>query len=60
MWNIITVIFCAMALLFNSYLWYKHRQKATKEEMKKQGWNAFHMISTLLIVVVLLQRIGKF
>ena len=59
MWNIITIIICAVALFFNLYLWYIYRSKTVKEVREKEGWDSFHLISTFLIIIVLLTRIGK-
>lgn len=59
MWNTITIIICAAALIFNSYLWYTYRNKSEKEIREKEGWNSFYLISNLLIIIVLLMRIGK-
>jgi len=59
MWNIITIIICIFALAFNSYLWYIYRNETNIEMREKEGWNSFHLISTFLIIIVLLTRIGK-
>jgi len=58
MWNIITIIICVVSLFFNLYLWYIYRSKTVKEVREKEGWDSFHVISTFLIIIVLLTRIG--
>ena len=59
MWDIITITICALALIFNLYLWHTYMNKADKEVREKEGWNSFYLISTFLIIMVLLIRIGK-
>lgn len=59
MWNIFTIAFCVIALLFNSYLWFIYTKKTNKKERKKDGWNSCYLIATLLLVTVLFIRIGK-
>ena len=59
MWNIIIIVFCGGALLFNSYLWIKYRNKTDKKNQKKEGWNQYYFMTTLLLLTVLLNRIGK-
>jgi uncharacterized membrane-anchored protein len=59
MWNIITIVICTLALIFNFYLWYDYKNKIVRETREKEGWNKYYLVSTLLILIVLLRRIGK-
>jgi len=59
MWNIFTIIFCVIALIANLIGWYNYRKKAAPDIRQKEGWNSFYIVSTILIIVVLLSRIGK-
>jgi hypothetical protein len=58
-WNIITICFCTLALLFNAYLWINYIKKTTKKKQNSDGWNSFHLVSTFLILLVLLNRIAQ-
>lgn len=59
MWNIITIIFGASVLIFNLHSWFYYFKKTDRKTREKEGWNAFYLISTFLIIIVLLSRIGK-
>lgn len=59
MWNIITIVICILALGINFYLWYGYNNKTLREPRDKEGWNKYYLVSTLLILIVLLRRIGK-
>ena len=59
MWNIFIIVICVIAFVFNSYLWFVFRKENDKEIRGKQGWNGFYLISTFLILIVLMTRIGK-
>jgi hypothetical protein len=59
MWNIITIVLCVAALIFNLYSWYIYRNMTSTEVLKKEGWNSYYLIATFLILIVLLRRIGK-
>jgi hypothetical protein len=59
MWNIIVIIFCVVALLFNSFLWFKYRKNTDRKIQKKEGWNNYYFMTLLLLLTVLLNRIGK-
>jgi heme/copper-type cytochrome/quinol oxidase subunit 2 len=59
MWNIIVIIFCVVALLFNSFLWLKYRKNTDRKIQKKDGWNNYFFMTLLLLLTVLLNRIGK-
>lgn len=59
MWNILTILFCVIALIFNSFGWFNYRKKADPDIRQKEGWNSFYIVSTILIIVVLLSRIDK-
>jgi len=59
MWNILTIIFCVSALIFNSIRWFNYRKRAAPDIRQKEGWNSFYIVSTILIIVVLLSRIDK-
>lgn len=59
MWNIITIIFGTSVLIFNLYSWLYYFKKTDRKAREKEGWSAFYLISTFLIIIVLLSRIGK-
>ena len=59
MWNIFVIIFCVGALIFNSFLWLKYRKNTDKKVQKKEGWNHYYFMTSLLLLTVLLNRIGK-
>ncbi|QHI36971.1 hypothetical protein IMCC3317_23420 [Kordia antarctica] len=59
MWNTITIIICALALVFNSYGWINYSKTTSKEKRKAEGWNSFYLIATFLIIVVLITRVEK-
>ena len=58
-WDIITICFCMLALLSNSYLWINYIKTTTKKKQNSEGWNSFHLVSTFLILVVLLNRMAQ-
>jgi hypothetical protein len=59
MWNIIVIILCVVALVFNSFLWLNYRKNTDRKIQKKDGWNRYYFMTSLLLLTVLLNRIGK-
>lgn len=60
MWNVLMVILGGLALVFNTYSWLKYVKTTEKATRSREGWNAFYITATLLILIVLLSRIEKF
>lgn len=58
-WNIVSIIICILALVFNSIGWIYYRKNTDEETKEKEGWNSFYLVSTFLIIIVLLSRIEK-
>lgn len=55
-WNNIIIGIYVFALLLNGYSWFRYNKNVTQEQRKKEGWNSFYMISTLLLFIFLLKR----
>jgi uncharacterized membrane protein len=59
MWNIFIISIFVILLLFNSHSWWYYLKKTGKSERENEGWQQYHLFTTILLLSVLIDRIDK-
>lgn len=57
-WNSITIGLYVLILILNGFSWYKYSNNTSAENRKKEGWSNYYTISTIFILILLIQKLN--
>ena len=47
-----------LAIVLNGYSWFKYIKNTSEDQRKKEGWSNYYRISTIFILILLLQKLN--
>lgn len=47
-----------LAIVLNGYSWFKYTKNTSEDQRKKEGWSNYYRISTIFILILLLQKLN--
>jgi hypothetical protein len=56
-WNNFKTCVFLMGFVFTCYTWYRYFKNTPKEQRKKEGWNRYYALLSLLFFILLIDKL---